>query len=328
MEPTMTLEVLVTRKDRRAALCRDVREGLGGVPKAIPPVWFYDEAGSRLFDEITRLSEYYPTRVERAVLAARAGEIVAEAGAEVLVEIGSGTSDKTRLILDAMQASGSLRRIVLLDISEEVLEEAAATLMKEYGVEVRAVVGDFRTHIPSLAGGTGQLWAFLGSTIGNLTSGERHRLLGEMAGTMAPGDRLLLGTDLVKDPGRLVAAYDDAAGITAAFNRNLLSVLNRELGADFDPGQFEHRALWRSGEARIEMRLRARQAQVVHLPGIDLTVDFEAGEEILTEMSAKFRPAEIAAELAGSDLVVERAWQDPAGDFQVTMARLDRDVRR
>ena len=321
MKRSLSLEVLVDAADRQAALERDVRLGLTAPAKSVPPVWFYDEVGSRLFDEITRLPEYYPTRAERSVLAERAAEIVAMAGADVLVEIGSGTSDKTRLLLDAMREAGSLRQIVLLDISEEVLREAAATLSRDYDVDVHAVVGDFRSDVGALAKGEGRLWAFLGSTIGNLMPGPRRRFLADVAEAMADDDHLLLGTDLVKDPARLVAAYDDAAGVTAAFNRNLLEVLNRGLGADFDRRRFEHRAVWDPGEAWVEMRLRAVEAHEVRLAGLDLAVAFAEGEEILTETSAKFRPEQVLAELGEAGLLAVASWQDPAGDVQVTLAR-------
>ena len=322
MRGEVTLEVLVTTADREAALEADVRTGLGGSSgKALPPVWFYDEVGSRLFDAITRLPEYYPTRTEAAVLRQHAAAIVAVAGADVLVELGSGTSEKTRLLLDAMSAAGSLREVVLLDISEAVLLEGAADIRDAYGVDVHAVVGDFREHLEVLAKGERRLWAFLGSTIGNFRPPERHRLLVELAGAMADDDHLLLGTDLVKDPDRLVAAYDDAEGVTAAFNRNLLAVLNRELGADFDPGRFAHRAVWDAEEEWIEMRLQASVPHRVRLARLALEVGFEAGEEILTETSAKFRPERVRAELQVAGLTEVGAWSDPADDFRVCLAR-------
>ena len=321
MSGEVSLEVLVTPADRRAALERDVRVGLGAGDKVLPPVWFYDETGSRLFDEITRLPEYYPTRTEAGILRAHAADMVAASGADVLVELGSGTSEKTRLLLDAMAAAGSLRQVVLLDISEEVLVEGAAALRERYGVDVHAVVGDFRLHLEALAKGERRLWAFLGSTIGNFRPDERRRLLGELAGAMADDDHLLLGTDLVKEPERLVAAYDDERGVTAAFNRNVLAVLNRELGGDLVPERFVHRAVWDPGAEWIEMRLRSTTRQVARLDRLGLQVAFEEGEEILTETSAKFRPAGVVAELATAGLREEVAWSDPDGDFRLGLSR-------
>lgn len=316
-----TVDVCVRDADRRAALLADVRGGLTAAEKSLPPVWFYDETGSRLFDAITRLPEYYLTRAERAILATQAAEIVAAAGADTLVELGSGTSEKTKLLLDAMAGADCLREVILLDISEEVLREAAAAIHGEYGVGVHAVVGDFRHHIRRIPAGARQLWAFLGSTIGNLIPSARARLLADVAATMASDGRLLLGTDLVKPTDRLLAAYDDDAGVTAAFNRNVLHVLNKELGADFEPEAFEHRAIWNALEERIEMRLRARCAQSVGIPDLDLTVHFAAGEELLTEYSAKFRPERLGSELKLAGLLTERCWTDPAGDYQLSLAR-------
>lgn len=315
-----TVEVLVTPAARRLAMEDDVRSGLASNPKAIPPVWFYDEAGSRLFDEITRLPEYYLTRAERAILAERSGEIVERAGAETLVEIGSGTSEKTRLLLDAMAGSGRLRSVTLLDISGEVLREAAGELVARYDVDVHAVVGDLRSDLPKLPGHGRQLWAFLGSTVGNFTPAGRRDFFADLRSAMGSGDSFLLGADLEKEPARLQAAYDDARGVTAAFNLNVLSVLNDELDANFDPQQFEHKAVWNPAEHWMEMRLRSLRAQRVDLGALDLSLALAAGEELLTEISAKFDPAALRAELAGAGLVPAHSWSDPAGDFLVTLA--------
>ena len=302
-------------------MVHDVLAGLAATPKVLQPVWFYDEAGSRLVDEITRLPEYYLTRAERSILVASAPEIVALAGAETLVELGSGTSEKTRLLLDAMQADGRLRRFVPLDVSEEVLQEAATDVAAAYGIEVRAVVGDFSAHLGDLPRRGRRLVAFLGSTIGNLVPAERARFLDGVRDTLGEEDTLLLGTDLVKDRARLLAAYDDAAGVTARFNRNVLCVLNAELGGDFDPEAFDHVARWHEEQRWIEMRLRARRAQEVVLAGVGRTVRFAAGEEVRTEVSAKFTPDQVEAELAAADLAVVGRWCDPAGDFLLTLAR-------
>jgi L-histidine Nalpha-methyltransferase len=320
VERQLTIDVLVTPADRHAALCQDVRVGLSASPKFLPPVWFYDEAGSLLFDEITRLPEYYLTRAESAILAGHAAEIVEMTGADTLVEIGSGTSEKTRLLLDAMAGQGSLSGIVLLDISEEVLTEAAAILSARYEVDVHAVIDDFRDGLLKLPSGGRRLWVFLGSTIGNFPPEERLSLLADFRTAMAPGDYFLLGTDLLKSPRRLIAAYDDAEGITAAFNRNVLKVLNRELAASFDPEEFDHRAVWNAGQSWVEMRLRSRVHQVVDVRELALSVELEEGEEILTEISCKFEPERLRAELAAAGLNTVHSWLDEGGDFLLSLA--------
>jgi L-histidine N-alpha-methyltransferase len=320
VERQLTIDVLVTAADRHAALCDDVRTGLTASPKFLPPVWFYDEAGSLLFDEITRLPEYYLTRAESSILTGQAAEIARVTGADTLVEIGSGTSDKTRLLLDAMAVRGSLTGIVLLDISEEVLREAAGTLSVRYQVDVHAVVDDFRDGLLKLPSQGRRLWAFLGSTIGNFPPDERLSLLAEFRTAMGPDDYLLVGTDLVKSPRRLVVAYDDAEGITAAFNRNVLHVLNRELAADFDPDEFDHRAVWNQDQSWIEMRLRSRTRQLVEVRELALTVELDEGEEILTEISCKFEPDLFRSELVAAGLRPVRSWLDEGGDFLVSLA--------
>jgi L-histidine Nalpha-methyltransferase len=299
----------------------DARAGLTASPKVLPPKWFYDEEGCRLFDEITRLPEYYPTRTERAILAARAGDIAASTSADTLVELGSGTSEKTRLLLDALSAQGSLRRFVPFDVSEPTLRDAAAAIELEYpGVEVHAVVGDFERHLDRLPAGGTRLVAFLGSTIGNLDPAGRARFYGSLAAGLAPDDTLLLGTDLVKDSRRLEAAYDDDAGVTAAFNRNVLAVLNRELAADFVPERFAHVAKWDPGEEWIEMRLRSQATQTVRVDELDLDVEFADGEEMRTEISAKFRRQRVEAELAAAGLALTAWWTDPDGDFALSLS--------
>jgi L-histidine N-alpha-methyltransferase len=281
-------------------------------------VWFYDDAGSALFDDITRLPEYYPTRAERSILAARAAEIAGRTGADTLVELGSGTSEKTRLLLDALAPT----RFVPFDVSEATLRAAAAALVEEHpDLEVHAVVGDFNQHLGAVPRDGRRLVAFLGGTIGNLDPVQRRRLLFDVDAMLDHRDGFLLGTDLVKDPARLVAAYDDAAGVTAAFDRNALVVMNRELGADFDPGAFDHVAHWDADERWIEMRLVARAPQVVRVAALDLEVRFDAGEWLRTEISAKFTPDGVREELWESGLVVEEQWTDDAGDFLLTLAR-------
>lgn len=303
------------------ALRRDVSEGLRQRPKSLPPKWFYDSVGSDLFDQITRLPEYYPTRAEAEILRTRSAEIAAASEADTLVELGSGTSEKTRMLLDALRERGSLRRFVPFDVDASILETAATAIQQEYaGVEIKAVCGDFEEHLAEIPSAGRRLFAFLGSTIGNLTPGPRGRFLSALSAQMRPGDSLLLGTDLIKDTDRLVRAYDDSAGVTAAFNRNVLAVINRELDADFDVDAYQHVARWNAGEERIEMWLRAERGQRVRIGGLDLTVDFEAGEEMLTEVSSKFRPDGVSAELAGAGLRRTRWWTDDAGDFGLSLA--------
>ncbi|MGB3482548.1 MAG: L-histidine N(alpha)-methyltransferase [Mycobacterium sp.] len=299
----------------------DVRAGLTSSPKTLPPKWFYDAAGSDLFDQITRLPEYYPTRAEASILADRADEIAAASGADTLVELGSGTSEKTRKLLDALQSRGSLRRFIPFDVDVSVLEAAGSALAVEYpGVDIDAVCGDFEAHLGEIPAGGRRLVAFLGSTIGNLTPGPRAEFLSALSAVLQPGDSLLLGTDLVKDTDRLIRAYDDSAGVTAAFNRNVLAVVNRELHADFDLDSFEHVAKWNADEDRIEMWLRARSAQRVRIEDLELTVEFGAGEEILTEVSCKFRADGVLTELADAGLTRTHWWTDAAGDFGLSLA--------
>jgi len=314
------VDVHLLSGERAAALEADVRAGLTATPKSLPPVWFYDERGSLLFDEITRLPEYYLTRAEHSILAARADEIAARTRADTLVELGSGTSEKTRMLLDAMRSVGSLRRFVPFDVSEEILREAATDIATQYEVGVHAVVGDFHRHLVDIPADGRRIVAFLGSTIGNLAPEARKRFFDALASTMTPDERLLIGTDLVKDRARLLAAYDDSRGVTAAFNRNVLEVVNRELDGDFDAAAFDHVACWNERERWIEMRLRARNPQHVTLGALDLEVSFAAGEDLLTEISAKFTPEQVREELSASRFVTEDAWTDANGDFLLTLA--------
>jgi dimethylhistidine N-methyltransferase len=305
------------------ALRSDVRAGLTSRPKTLPPKWFYDEHGSKLFDEITRLPEYYPTRTERAILAGQARNLAFGRGIRTLVELGSGTSEKTRLLLDAFRDEGHLRGYVGLDVDEVTLAEAGATLAAEYpGLNVVGVVGDFEKHVPLLhdTGVGPRMVAFLGSTIGNLEPAPRAAFLRDVRVALRPGDCFLLGVDLVKDPARLVAAYDDAAGVTAEFNRNVLRVINAGLGADFDPDAFEHVALWDGAHEWIEMRLRARKRMQVTIPALDLAVSFAKGEEMRTEVSTKFREQRLQQELRAAGLEQISFSTDPAGDFGLSLS--------
>ncbi len=317
------VEVHVRPGDARRALHLEVLAGLceEGRPKELSPKWLYDERGSQLFDEITRLPEYYPTRREREILQAHAGDIARASGADTLMELGSGSSEKTRLLLDAMRRTGKLRRFVPFDVSETFLRQAAEAVAGEYpGLYVHAVVGDFERHLGRLPTGGRRLVAFLGGTIGNLKPAERARFYAELAEGMEPGEGLLLGTDLLKERKRLFEAYNDSAGVTAEFNRNVLRVLNRELGADFEPEAFEHLAPFDEENGWVEMRLISRHAQAVRLPALERSVHFAEGEVLRTEVSCKFRLEQVEAELARAGLRLEARWTDAAGDFALSLA--------
>jgi L-histidine N-alpha-methyltransferase len=302
-------------------LAFDVRAGLTATPKTLPPKYFYDARGSELFDEITRLPEYYPTRTEAGILDARADEIAAVTQAETLVEIGSGTSEKTRRLLSALRHAGTLRRFVPFDVDPVVLADASAAVAKEFdGIEVEPVVGDFERHLGTLPRHPRRLIVFLGSTIGNLEPAQRAAFLRAVRSGLGEGDAFLLGTDLVKSTERLIAAYDDAQGVTAAFNKNVLAVVNRALGADFDLDAFDHVAAWDAARERIEMRLRSARDQVVTVAELDLQVRFARGEEMRTEISAKFRRETVDAELAAAGLGLRAWWTDPGQDFALSLS--------
>jgi L-histidine Nalpha-methyltransferase len=299
----------------------DVRAGLTAVRKTLPPKYFYDARGSELFDEITRLPEYYLTRAESSILAERAPEIAALSRCESLVELGSGTSAKTRLLLNALAGAGTLREFVPVDVDPAVLSDAAGALEREYrALRIAPFVGDFERDLAAVPVSGRRMIAFLGSTIGNLEPPARHEFLAQVAAALRPGEAFLLGMDLVKDPGRLLRAYDDSAGVTAEFNRNVLLVINRELDADFAVEEFGHVAVWDPGCEWIEMRLRSEREQRVTIAGLDLTVSFAAGEEMRTEISAKFRRDGMAAELALAGLRPVRFWTDRDGDFGLMLS--------
>jgi L-histidine N-alpha-methyltransferase len=305
-------------------LAEDVLDGLTRPFKELPPKHFYDARGCELFDRITELPEYYQTRAERSILEAQATAIVAETGAAELVELGSGTATKTRVLLDAMAAAGQLRRYVPFDVAESVVRESAEALVEEYpGLRVHGVIGDFERHldrIPPPTVGEPRIVALLGGTIGNFAPGSRRRMLRDIATLLGPDDRLLLGTDLVKDPAVLEAAYDDSAGVTAEFNRNVLHVLNRELDADFPLGEFEHVAFFDRRNEWIEMRLRARSACAVRVQQLGLHVELTAGEEIRTEISAKFTPERVAEDFAAAGLRLAGWHTDELGRFALSLA--------
>jgi L-histidine N-alpha-methyltransferase len=303
------------------ALRSDVRSGLTATPKTLPPKYFYDERGSELFDEITRLPEYYLTRAETEILGQRAVEIADLTRCESLVELGSGTSAKTRLLIRALRAEGSLQRFVPFDVDPTVLADSSEALTADFpGLRVAPVVGDFESDLTTISAPGRRMIVFLGSTIGNLEPAARASFLKELGAILRPGDTFLLGTDLVKDPGRLLRAYDDAAGTTAEFNRNILAVVNRELGANFDVDHFQHVAIWDPANEWIEMRLRSIGDQQVQIRDLDLSVSFAAGEEMRTEISTKFRPSALAAEISAAGLERVSFWTDPAGDFGLTLA--------
>jgi len=319
---TGDIEIVSKLGPDERSLAFDVLDGLTRPLKEVPPKHFYDAEGSRLFEEICGVPEYYPTRTERAILAARAAEVVERTGAAELVELGSGVPTKTLLLLDAMRDAGTLDRYVPFDVSESVLVASAERLVEQYpGLRVFGVLGDFERHLDALPPAEGpRVIAFLGGTIGNFPPGSRRRFLRSLARALRPEDRLLLGADLVKDPHVLEAAYNDAAGITAAFNRNMLRVINRELGADFDLDRFEHVAFFDREQEWVEMRLRSLYPQTVHVRALDLTVHFANREELRTEISAKFTRERMLGDLAAAGLALDELMTDDDELFSLSLA--------
>jgi L-histidine N-alpha-methyltransferase len=311
------------RADGGAGRARDIRLGLTAKPKELAPKYFYDERGSQLFERITELPEYYPTRAEREILSHRSAEIVAAAGEPgTLVELGSGSAAKTRHLLSAMRDAGCLTTYVPVDISEQITHETAEALVEEYpGLTIRGLVCDFEHDLERIPnGGGGRLVAFLGGTIGNLYPDARRDFLARLAALLEPGDRILLGTDLVKERGRLELAYDDPGGVTAEFNKNVLRVLNREFGGDFDLGRFQHVARYDAGAARMDIRLRSLADQTVRLDGLDLTVRFAAGEEMRTEISTKFTRDGLERVYREAGLRPDGWFADAARDYALSLA--------
>jgi L-histidine N-alpha-methyltransferase len=305
-----------------AGLAEDVREGLSCPFKELPPKYFYDERGSELFEQITALEEYYPTRAERAILEDRAAEIVAAANPSTLIELGSGSAAKTRSLLDGMRDAGVLETYVPVDISEEITRRAAEELVREYeGLRVHGIVCDYETHLERVPREEGGLIAFLGGTIGNFRPAPRRAFLARIATLMYPGDRFLLGTDLVKDRRRLEAAYNDAAGVTAEFNKNVLNVLNRELQGDFEPELFEHVAFWDPDNCWIDIRLRSRAEQFVDLRRLDMRVHFARNEEMRTEISTKFTRERLERSYTDAGLELVEWWTDPDELYALSLAR-------
>lgn len=318
----LTIDRHLSGDDRAVSLLADATEGLFGERKGMPPKWFYDATGSRLFDEVTRLPEYYLTRAERSILAERAEEIVALSGADTVVELGSGTSEKTRILLTAMDEAQQLRRFVPFDVDETVLREAAAELSELFPqLTIHAVVGDFERHLGMLPRDGHRMLAFLGSTIGNLDPTQRAGFLGDLRAAMDPGETLLLGIDLLKDPARIVPAYDDSAGVGVRYSRNILHVLNAELDADFDVEAFDHVARWNAADERLEVGLRSRCDQVATVAALGRQVEFRAGEEMHNQISTKFRRDGIEAELMQAGLAPVAWWTDAAGDFGLSLSR-------
>lgn len=316
------MDVHLTSEDLDRELRDDVRSGLSQTPKRLPAKWHYDERGSQLFEQITGLDEYYPTRRERQILEARAGEIAAASGADTLIEIGAGFSEKSQILLRGLAGAGTLRRFVPFDVSEPTLREAAERVLREHpGIEVHAIVGDFERQLDLLPAGDRRLIAFLGSTIGNLDQQRRASLLAAVVAGMGPGDRFLLGADLVKDTDRLQRAYDDSAGLSAAFNLHLLTRLNAELGADFDVDRFRHEARWVPEHEWMQMGLRSVKVQKVRVRELDMAVGFDQDEVLLTEISAKFQRARLESELGRAGLRLHRWWTDLRGDFSVSLWR-------
>ncbi|HVV36197.1 MAG TPA: L-histidine N(alpha)-methyltransferase [Acidimicrobiales bacterium] len=317
----MRIEVFLDSAASAAALRNDVVTGLTASPKTLSPTWFYDARGCELYDAITKLAEYYPFRAEREILSTRAKDIVLAAQPDTLVELGSGNSEKSRLLLDAMVMPATY---VPFDVAEATLRDTAAALVEEYpGLDIHGIVGDFGHDLVHLPTGGRRMIALLGSTIGNLDPAGRAAMLATLRNGMAAGDTFLLGTDLVKDRARLVAAYDDAAGVTAAFNVNVLSHLNRELHANFDVDGFVHRAVFDEEHQWIEMHLVSRRDQSVRIADVDLDVSFAEGEALRTEISSKFTPGGVAEELRNAGLSVVDQWTDDAGDFLLTLAGVD-----
>ena len=318
----VTIDVHLPESGPLAGMADDVREGLSSPFKELPPKYFYDERGSQLFEAITELPEYYPTRAERAILEQRSAEIVDAAGARTLIELGSGSATKTRCLLDAMSDAGTLETYVPVDISEEITRDTAERLAADYGgLRVHGVVCDYETHLERIPREEGAVIAFLGGTIGNFRPAPRRSFLARIATLMYPGDRFLLGTDLVKDHAVLEAAYDDSQGVTAEFNKNVLNVLNREFDADFDPECFEHVAFYDPDNCWIDIRLRSLTEQFIDMRELDMRVHFSRNEEMRTEISTKFTPDRLEGIYADAGLQMTDIWTDPDGLYALSLAR-------
>jgi L-histidine N-alpha-methyltransferase len=317
----LTVEFHHLGLDKRQALIDDVRAGLTKTPKELPPRWFYDDHGSELFEQITELPEYYQTRTEAAILRASAVDVIARVCPASIVELGAGASTKTRLVIAEARREGTLEWFVPFDVSDGIVQRAAKELLHEYpGLNIHAVIGDFAAHLDRIPRFGRQLVIFLGGTIGNFLPGDRQAFLRAVAALLQPGDGFLLGMDLVKDRSELVAAYDDAQGVTAAFNLNVLRVINRELNADFDTSSFAHLARYDEQTDWIEMHLRSLRRQTVRIPGAGLTVEFEEGELIRTEISAKFTRPRLEACFDDAGLHLDAWYTDDRQRFALALA--------
>ena len=318
----VTIEVRLPPGGPLSGMAADVRAGLTKPFKELSPRYFYDERGSELFERITRLPEYYPTRAERAILERSAGEIVAAAGEPAtLIELGSGSAAKTRVLLDAMRDVGCLRAYAPVDISEEITRSTAGAVAAEYGIEVHGLVCDFELDLEAIPLGGPRVIALLGGTIGNFEPAQRAGFLRRVANLLGPEDRFLLGTDLVKDPAVIELAYNDAAGVTAEFNKNVLAVLNHELDADFDLDAFEHVARWDADNLWMDIRLRSLARQSVAFGALGLAVDFDEGEEMRTEISTKFARQGLDGIYHEAGLELAEWWTDPEDLFALSLAR-------
>jgi L-histidine N-alpha-methyltransferase len=320
-EPRIRIDVLVDEADRRAELYDATFWSLRGRPKELPAVWLYDERGSSLFDEITRLPEYYPTDAEREILEERSAEIAERTAARTLVELGAGTSEKTLLLLDALAAGGTLERFVPLDVSEQVLRTSAETIASRYpSIAVHVIVGDFERHLAAIPAGDDRVIAFLGSTVGNLYPARRAGLFRAIASALAPGDAFLLGVDLVKEPALIEAAYNDKQGVTERFVRNALTAANRGLRADFEQDRFAFEAFWDADHEWMDIGFRALQGHTVRIDELEIELALGDGERLRVEVSTKFRRAGIEAELVSAGLQPAGWWTDQARRFALLLA--------
>ena len=320
-EPRIRIDVLVEDEDRRAELYDATFWSLRATPRELPAVWLYDEQGSLLFDEITRLPEYYPTNAEREILTARAAEIAELTHGRTLVELGAGTSEKTLLLLDALSAAGTLERFAPLDVSEEVLRASAEAIAERYpAISVHGIVGDFERDLRAIPPGDCRMIAFLGSTVGNLYPERRAKLFQAIASALAPGDSFLLGVDLVKDPAVIERAYNDSRGVTEQFVRNGLTHANRELKADFVQERFAFDAHWDAEHEWMDIGFRAIEAHTVRVAELEVEFDLAEGERLRVEVSSKFRQDRIEAGLAAAGLQLTGWWTDEATRFALLLA--------
>jgi L-histidine Nalpha-methyltransferase len=318
----ITIDVHLPPGGPLSGMAADVRAGLTKPFKELSPRYFYDERGSELFEQITELPEYYPTRCEREILELHSPEICSAAGGPAtLIELGSGSATKTRVLLDAMRAAGCLQAYAPVDISEQITRDTAGAIAAEYGITVHGLVCDFERDLERIPLGGPRVIALLGGTIGNFEPAQRASFLARVANLLGEDDHFLLGTDLVKDRATLEAAYNDSAGVTADFNKNVLAVLNDRLECDFDLDTFEHVAVWDEENLWMDIRLRSLARQVVNIAALDMQVAFDRGEEMRTEISTKFAREGLAGIYAESGLEMAGWWTDPEGLYGLSLAR-------